>query len=378
MLTTVWADEGAVMHRAKFVLPVLLLVLVGACTQGVPDRPQRGESAAAEVPSEIFGVKVPSGDRQKLDLAEQLRSIDPCGFFDQAKIATYGQISTLGPDMTISGCRIGFLQNDRQQLHSKVVVELEGTPPRSSGTTTKQIAGETVTIDPERAFDGDCAYQVPLRFPVESVGAQPNSDVVEVPAVAYAFVRTMGFTPVPFGCQVAEETVANIVIAFREQRIPRRDRPLVAVPLTERSPCELMSHLPPALHVLKLDAEVTPYECRFTVNLPEATGPRAGDLVRVTFAPTGAGAAMTPVAGYRLDQIAGKPVLTKRETFGLAPVCYAEWPVGPVVDGYRPGTPATDGAIKSARIQVMVKVSGNCAVTDSLVPSAIDLFGANR
>ncbi|WP_280393545.1 hypothetical protein [Nocardia brasiliensis] len=326
----------------------------------------------------MFGVTVPPGDRQKLDLAEQLRTIDPCGFFDQPKIATYGQISTLGPDMTISGCRIGFLQNDRQQLHSKVVIELEGNPPSGSRTTTKQIAGETVTIDPERAFDGDCAYRVPLRFPANSIGKQAHPDIVEVPAAAYAFVRTMGFTPVTFGCQVAEETVATIVTSVREQRIPRRDRPLVAVPLTERSPCELMGHLPPALHVLKLDAEVTPYECRFTVNLPAATGPRADDLVRVTFTPAGAGAAMTPVAGYRIDQIAGTPVLTKRETFGLTPVCYAEWPVGPVVDGYRPGTPATDGAIKSARIQVMVKVSGNCAVTDSLVPSAIELFGANR
>ncbi len=363
------------MRTVRILLPALLAILVGGCSQVMPGtaEPSRGSEL-----SEVFGVQVPPGDRQKLDLAEQIRSVDPCGFFDQAKIATYGQISTVGPWQRIGECRLGFLQNDRNQYHSAVLVELESSPPRSSETTTKQIAGEAVTVSPDRAFSGECAYTVPLRFPAVSGGGQSNPDIVEVPAVAYALVRTMGFTPKSFGCTVAEETVANVVTAFREQRIPRRARPLVAVPLTQRSPCEIMAHLPPNHHVIRFDAEVTPYECKFTVNLPNATGPRTDDLVGVSFKASSAGSAMAPVSGYQVEQINGKPALTKRDQNSAGPLCYVEFPVGPVVDGYLPGTPATDGAIKSARIQVMVKLTGNCTVTDRLVPPAMDLFGANR
>ncbi|MGY2116590.1 hypothetical protein ACW9HR_22020 [Nocardia gipuzkoensis] len=321
-------------------------------------------------------MTVPTADRQKLDLAEQLRSVDPCAFFDQEKVSTgYGQISTLGPESRLGTCQVGLLQFNRKQVLSSVSIDMSSYPP-TDDEVTKQIAGETVTVDRVRNSYGDCAYKVPMRFPSRATAAATVPDIVEVPPLAYATVSSAGFTPDALGCQLVEETVANIVTAFRESRIPRRDHALVDVPLTRRSPCEVMQHLPPGLTVAKLDAETAPYDCRFQLKKPGASQ-YITDLVSVGFTLSSADRAMKPFAAFVPAQVGGKPVLIDRNTKVGEPICSVRFPAGPVIDTYRPGAPATQSTKNAARWQAIVSLQGPCRVTDAATPAAMDLFGAN-
>ncbi|MFR9753939.1 hypothetical protein ACL02S_23270 [Nocardia sp. 004] len=320
---------------------------------------------------------VPAGDRQKLDVAEQVRSVDPCGFFDQARISTYGQISTLGPSMSsIGSCEVGFLQADegRRYYLSHVIVDMDSYPPNDDDPS-KQIAGETVTIDGVRSSDGDCAYKVPLRFPVSAAESSQNPDIIEVPTLSYASVRAALITPAALGCELVENTVTNMVTMFRENRIPRREA-LVDVPLPQRSPCELMQHLPSKYTVDKFDAETQPYDCKFF--LKSGSEIFGNDLVSVGFRLHDADRAMATFGSFESAQIAGKPVLIDRNTAVGEPQCAIRFPAGAVVDGYRPGTPATESTKSAARSQPMVALRAQCRVTDDLAPIAMELFGANK
>ncbi|MEU2042677.1 hypothetical protein [Nocardia niwae] len=352
--------------------PIVLALAVTACSQQVAGTP--GPQPADASPT--FGVRVPAGDRQKLDLAEQIRSVDPCGFFDQNRIsAVYGQISTLGPDARISTCEVGVLQFNRKQVPSRVTIDMASYPP-TDDEGNKQIAGETVTIDGVRTSHGNCAYKVPMRFPVRPTGGAAAPDIVEVPTVAYVTVSSAGFTPDTLGCQLVEETVTNIVTAFRDNKIPRRTNTQVDVPLTRRSPCELMQHLPAGLIVEKLEAETEPYECRFQLRKP-GKSQYFTDMVSAGFKMVSADTAMKPFSTFVAAQVDGKPVLIDRDTAVGEPRCSVWFAAGPVVDTYRPGAPATASTKNAARWQPIVTLLGPCRVTDTVTPAALKLFGAN-
>lgn len=352
--------------------PVILALVVSACSQQVAGKP--GAEPADASPT--FGVKVPPGDRQKLDVAERIRSVDPCGFFDQERIsAGYGQIITLGPASRISTCEVGLLQFTRKQVPSHVTIDMASYPPRDD-EPTKQIAGETVTVDGVRNSHGDCAYKVPMRFPVRATGGAAVPDIVEVPTLAYATVSSAGFTPDTLGCQLVEETVTTLVTAFRDNKLPGRNTSQVGVPLTRHSPCELMQHLPAGLTAAGLDAETEPYECRFQLRKPGGSQYNT-DLVSVVFQLRSADTAMKPFSKFATTQVTGKPVLIDRDTTISDPHCSVWFPAGPVIDTYRPGAPATASTKNAARWQAMVSLQAPCRVTDSVTPAALTLFGAN-
>lgn len=363
------------MKLAWWCAPVVLALVVSGCSQQVAGKPDSDSRTAGASPT--FGVSVPAGDRQKLDLAEQIRSVDPCGFFDQEKIsAGYGQISTLGPDARISTCEVGLLQFNRKQVLSHVTIDMASYPP-TNDEVNKQIAGETVTVDGVRNSYGNCAYKVPLRFPaVRAASGAAVPDIVEVPTVAYATVSSAGFTPDTLGCQLVEETVTNIVTAFRDNKLPRRDNTQIDVPLTRRSPCELMQHLPAGLTVAKLDAEAEPYECRFQLRKPGGSQ-YLTDMISVGFRLNSADTAMKPSSTFAAAQVSGKPVLIDRDTAVGEPRCSVWFAAGAVVDTYRPGAPATASTKNAARWQPMVSLQAPCRVTDAVTPAALTLFGAN-
>ncbi|WP_157227867.1 hypothetical protein [Nocardia asiatica] len=353
-------------------MPALLLALVvTACSQAVEGAPRSAPPGAAPT----FGVRVPAGDRQKLDIAEQIRSVDPCGFFDQTKLAAHGEIWTLGPEMEVGSCDIGLLQTNRKQVPSHLTITMNSYPPTAQ-EANEQIAGETVTIDRVRNSHGNCAYKVPLRFPVQATGTVAVPDIVEVPPLAYATVTSFGFTPDTLGCQLVRQTVADIVTAFRGNHLPRRGPGSGQLPLSQRSPCELMQHLPPAYTVVKLESETTPYDCRAFVKTPESKL-HLDDLISAGFDLVAADRAMKPIYTWTPGQVGGKPVLIDRNTAVGEPICSVQFPVGPVIDTYRPGAPARESVRRGARWQTTVTVRGPCRVTDAVMPSAMNLFGAN-
>ncbi|MEV0297049.1 hypothetical protein [Nocardia sp. NPDC050710] len=320
-------------------------------------------------------MKVPAGDAQKLQVADQVRTVDPCGLFDRDRLATYGQIAYVGPENSVDDCSIGVMPSGRPRLLARATIALAGTPPSPEETDTRQIAGETVVIDHIRNRDTSCTYKVPLRLPAS---APTNNvaipDVVEVPAVQYAMVQGFGFPTSALNCQVATETTAAVISALRDNRIPRRDRSAIQVPLTNRSPCELTAKLPIGYAISSFDAQTQPYTCSFKVDGLDAG--RYGTTITADFQLRDAAHVLEPRFGQRLVSVEGYPAI-REETSTES--CLVTFPVGPVVDSYLPGTPASQSEIDGARHQVVVRLyASTCPVADRLASIAAELFGANR
>ncbi|WP_435591953.1 hypothetical protein [Nocardia sp. bgisy118] len=352
---------------------VLGMAALAACAPPPPDEPLR-KPAPPNRPQAAYGVMVPSGDFQKLQVADQVRAVDPCGLIDRERLAARGQIATVGPDFAFGDCAVGVALPERARLLARVSIDLSVGEPGSKDTETRQIAGETVLVDGIRNDHLQCVYLVPLYFPASPPAAGAAvPDVIEVPAVQYARVTAFMFSP-DRNCGIADEVTASLLGAVKENRLPRRDQATVRLPLAERSPCELMSELPTGFSVSKFDAEIEPYECYFTVKGAEA-GP-SGKTVSVSFQLDDADNALLPIRDQRLIDVGGHPALREQDV--MTNSCSLEFPVGPVVDSYLPGTRASQSEIDGSRKQVIVRVSAACPVLDRLAPIAATTFGANR
>ncbi|MFI7666251.1 hypothetical protein [Nocardia sp. NPDC049526] len=312
-------------------------------------------------------------DRQKLEVAQKIRAVDPCAFFNEDTISAHGVIATLGPDSTVGDCEISFWQSEQRLLSSKITVDLDGPGlAPSSEDTSKQIAGETVAVDTHRDSNGNCAYKVPLRFPAQDSGSSGNPGATGAAPLAYASVSSWSVEPAALGCELVEAAVTNMVTAFRENRIPRRDNALLDVPLARRSPCELLQHLPLGYEFQRIDAKTDPYSCTSFLVSPDTKG--FSRALSVEFDVAQHDRAMTPNSDWKAAQVNGRAALVSRDS-GKEPTCTVIFPVGPVVDGYRPGAPEVSQIL--GRKQVLVQVMARCEFTDDLVPVAMDLFGAN-
>lgn len=354
-------------------VPALLVVALCGCSQAQSGVPRAAEPIPTSAAPKTFGVTVSTDDRQKLEVAEKIRAVDPCAFFGEDTVSAHGVIATLGPETSVGDCEISFWQNEQRLLSSKITVDLDGPGlAPSAEDTSKQIAGETVAVDTRRGSNGDCAYKVPLRFPAQDSGSAGNPGATVAAPLAYASVSSSSVKPAALGCQLVEATVTNIVTAFRDNRIPRRDNAMVDVPLARRSPCELMQHLPLGYEFERINAETDPYSCTSFLVSPDTKG--FSRALSVKFDVAQEDRAMTPNEDWKAAQVNGKAALISRDS-GKEPTCTVIFPVGPVVDGYRPGAPEVSRIL--GRKQVLVQVMALCKFTDDLVPVAMDLFGAN-
>ncbi len=366
------------MKFARLCMPALVLAALCGCAENGSESVSDGSSAAVEASGdsgeqEIFGVTVPDGDAQKLRVAEEIRATDPCGFFDQDRIGEVGRIDVLGPTYSLSECEIGFLQYDRREFLSHLTIEMD-TPPPEAGEPTRQIAGEAITVDTNSS--GDCSYKVPMRFAVKPSSSGQVPDVEEVPTVAYAKVSSAAVSPAELGCQLVEETVASIVDAFREQRIPRRDQSVADVPLADRSPCELLPHMPNEYTVIKFDAGTAPYECNVTFEAASSQAAFNADRVMIDLRLSRAETALEPFGNQTLGQVAGVPALigVRDPVANEEPRCSVHIPVGPTIDASLPDNPKSDRSHWQSR--VTVGIWSVCRVTDVLGPIAVKVFGA--
>ncbi|MFE3444993.1 hypothetical protein ACFXNW_18330 [Nocardia sp. NPDC059180] len=259
-----------------------------------------------------------------------------------------------------------------QRLTSTVTINLAANEP-SERDTPAEIAGESVAIDWLRDLDFECAYKVPMRFhsSTQDTSTSAVPDIEEVPPVPYLTVDVDSFSNQrDANCKVAAEVVTDVVTAFAENRVPRRDNARVRVPLTDRRPCELLEHLPEGFTVDRFDATTTPYECKFW---------SGNEILGASFVVTYGGRPMTPLGEEKVENFSGRPALVeeKDNPFG-AKDCYLRFPVGPAVDGVLPGAEVKESVRTSATIQAMVKLSGSCPSVRKLAPDAVELFGANQ
>ncbi|KAF0848621.1 hypothetical protein FNL39_10146 [Nocardia caishijiensis] len=155
---------------------MLLIPILAGCSQTDPGAPEpttivSTTSAAATK----FGVPVTPADQQKLELADRIRTVDPCGLFDRDRLATHGKLTTLGPYQTVTGCRLGLLtpqQRDGSAVHIVVTTQA----PTSLAGNTVQIFDETAIVTDDVNPDRACALTLPVRFPERSEpGAQDRT-----------------------------------------------------------------------------------------------------------------------------------------------------------------------------------------------------------
>ncbi|MFD4355429.1 hypothetical protein ACFWPX_22940 [Nocardia sp. NPDC058518] len=348
---------------SRFCLPILAVVvaMVGGCSATIPGT---AGPDTAPVPVTAFGVPVTAADKLTFDTLDQVRSVDPCGFADRARLGAEGVISLLGPSIKIDQCAIGFTPNGERNA-SYLYIELDHNPPLGS-EQTRSIAGESIVVEGPDSY-GNCDFKVPLRFPVITSGTE-NADVIEVPTVAYAAVSSSSFDSSEYGCRLAEDIVVEIIEAFRDQRIPRRSAavtPASNIALMTHNPCEIVAALPGTVPLAQLQADFDPTACSFTT----AGAHMLADPVSVTFNLT-----RRPLESFSADNrvitVDGVPVLIYQQPLGQ-PRCTETFSAGPELD---PSTGTED--VSGAKVQPVVQITSSCAVTEQIRPAAMRLFGA--
>lgn len=352
-------------------LPVLMAPVVVAGCSFSSSEPWQPPEAPESQTFTTFGRPVPSGDYAKLQAADQVRSVDPCALLGPDRLARYGGIATVGPSRSLSECVINLAMAGSRAL-SVIEVDLSSNGP-SSDDQTLDVAGETVAIDNVLSSEFRCVYQVPMRFrstaAAETTTAVP--DIVELPPLPYMTISAENLVASrDANCRVAQEVVTDVITMFAEDRVPLRDQSQTRVALADRSPCALLEHFPADHPADRFDVTTEPYECQFWAG---------DDIIGMEFLVAPGDSAMNPVLNQRIENIAGHPVLVdENTTLPGDPTCYFSFPVGPVLDTYRPGAPAPEWVRKQARVQSMGKLSGPCPIARELIPAALELFGANR
>ncbi|MET7768862.1 hypothetical protein [Nocardia sp. NPDC005366] len=353
-------------HRGLLAVSLALTTLLGCSAEQDMSEPAAPSAAVA-----TFGVRVPAVDLHKLQVADQVRQIDPCGFFDSDEFAAYGEVTSSGPDRGLDDCTVGLTPKGRTRSAGRATIALTADQPGPDETETRQVAGETVVVDRAGTGDAGCAFKVPLRLP-GSVAAATSRHDGEVGTVQWARVEGTGFDTSALDCQAATEAAAAMVSALRDNRIPRRDESAVEMTLADRSPCELMSGVPAGYTISRFDAQTRPYTCSFRVDGSSAG--RYGSTVTVDFLLQAADGVLDPGEGRQAVAVAGRSAL--REESPQTGSCFISMTAGPVIKSVASSAQSGTG---TARSQVVVRVfAGSCAVADQFAAIAAEMFGANR
>lgn len=356
--------------RARSVSILMMCAALSACLPSAPE-PWQPPAAPESQTVTTFGRDVPAGDHAKLQVAEQIRGVDPCALAEPDQLARYGTVAAVAPYYYLSEC-IVYVTTPGRELPSKVKIDLSTYDPLPDDERV-QVAGETVVVDRTGTTDYSCGYRVPMRFRATAVPDSDTAevpDIVELPPVPYLYVSASDFRAREGNCGVAQDVVSRVVAAFAEDRVPRRDQSPARLALTDRSPCELLERFPDRHRPHRFDATAAPYDCQFWIG---------NEIVSMKFDVEYGDNPLRPVLDYRIETIAGYRVLVsdKVDSFGVRQ-CIFEFAVGPGFDGNRPGTDMSEGFRKSARVQPMANLTGVCEITRDLIPAALELFGANR
>ncbi len=347
----------------RLLLVLLVLVLAG-CSPSKGGTPQATPSTGP-LPHTDFGVPLPDEARRHLELAEQLRTLDPCALIDTAALTSYGTPQVLTTQLTLTGCTVK-VRTAASDLLAQVSVTVAGHGNSASAKTAQSftIEGISLPVNAGSVPGSLCGFTVPIGFWPKPAVRQPQSPV---DPVGYLSVDARFFGDTT--CDVAKRATATVIDAFRGNRIPRRDHARVPVPLTDRSPCELTARLPQGYSVTSFAPAWDPVQCSFSVE--KAAAHTVRQAVNVTFALQNPENVLRPSGPQRVEQIAGHPVLFQ-EAGGNA--CQIVAPVGAPVSSVA----LTQPPVEPDRHQAVLAVDAQCSVLDDLAPIALDLFGANR
>ncbi|WP_148306806.1 hypothetical protein [Nocardia nova] len=339
-------------------LLVLLVLIPAGCSHATSGPPQPG---AGPLPHTDFGVPLTAEGRAHLELAEGLRTLDPCGLIDTAAPARYGHPEAM-TTRTLTGCTLEVRTAAADPL-AQVSVTVAGHGNTASAKTaqTFRIEDMTLPVNAGSVPGSLCGFTLPVEFAPKPAVREPRSPA---DPAGYLSIDARFFGEDT--CEVAKQATASVITAFRDNRIPHRDHARIPVPLTDRSPCELISRLPQDHPVKSFDPGWDPSQCSFTVGNADAR-----PAVNVTFALQNPDNVLRPSGPQRLEQLAGHPVLLQ-ETGGGA--CQIVAPVG---------TPVASIALSQPPVapdthRTVLAVDAQCSVLDALAPVALDLFGANH
>ncbi|WP_157171984.1 hypothetical protein [Nocardia higoensis] len=270
-----------------------------------------------------------------------------------------GTVISAGPDTQLEDCQIRV--EIPGSSGASIRVNLSSYEPYSDEETVT-IAGETVAI--VKHSGTGCDVKVPMRFRSSASSAEQTEvpDIVEVPPVPYLLLTALGF-PASVGgnCGVIRETTIRILTMFAEDRVPLRSQSPAKLALADRSPCEILEHMPDNVPAERFDVTTEPYDCEWW---------SGKNIIHMTFLLTSPQGALRPYGeGQVVETIAGHPVLVETKTSLGEQSCLFRFPVGPT---YEHGMPEKDHVVSAGQL------SGVCEVTRAIIPTALELFGVDR
>ena len=343
-------------------LPVLLILVSAGCSSS-NDRAPQGVTSDP-LPHTDFGIALTEEDRQSLELAEQLRSVDPCGLIDRAGLASGGRPEVMTVQDSIFGCTVK-VRTATAGLLGRVSVTMAGSSASSPSDQAETVRIEGMPIPVSHGPDSICGFSLPVSFSPKPAVQEPQS--VTDP-VGYVNIEAAAFDNAT--CDVAKETTASVIEAFRSDRIPRRDHAQIRIPLTDRSPCELVTRLPKHYSVLSFAPTAEPSYCAFDIE--DTASQSGGGHIAVHFVLREANDVMRPPPGTQtIEQADGSPVPSR--DFGNDN-CRIVAPVGPSVESVA----LTQPPAETGEYRAVLALDGRCSVLDAIAPVARDLFGADR
>ncbi|WP_157101139.1 hypothetical protein [Nocardia shimofusensis] len=345
----------SVAARLVLVLAVSFTAVGCSAAESEPWTPPKAPEAETVT---TFGRPVPTADYAKLEVAAQVRSVDPCALLDPGQFARFGTLRSAGPYDKLSDCVVR-IDVPGSPAGADVQLDLVSYEPNPDEETVT-IAGQTVV----RTSHYGCGYKVPMEFGATEPSSEPTAvpDIVEVPPTPYLSISASGFPASTGGnCGVLRETIARILTAFVEDRVPRRSQSPTQLALADRSPCELLEHLPADVPAERFDVTTDPYDCEFW---------SGKNIIHMKFYLTSPRAARAPFDFEQAETIAGYLVLVQEDTkMPTDPRCTFRFSVGSAFDHDLP---------EQKHVQPVGQLSGSCEITRAMIPTALEVFGANR
>ncbi|WP_067654402.1 DUF3558 domain-containing protein [Nocardia harenae] len=221
---------------ARLVLATVALALLTGCA-AVPG------TALPEPPGDgtmNYRRDLAPAQQAQMATADRIRTLDPCGFINDAALATFGKLESIGQGQSFETCELRYVRGSAPAGITSVEVELGlhdiETPPRMVGG-------------------------LPVRF------RQADGCMVTVPYTPEAFVYWFHGTAGIDACPAAEVFVRAALPTL--QTVPLRSvSPRVRnTRLAELDPCAALSILAPQAPKLRIDSEkLRPFRCRFLLD----------------------------------------------------------------------------------------------------------------
>ncbi|WP_280209325.1 hypothetical protein [Nocardia cyriacigeorgica] len=224
-------------------MAVSIAALLTGCGQRITG------DATAEGTSQTYLQALSPDQRAELGVSAQIRKLDPCGFINEAAIATLGTPAYFGSSQGFDECQVSFRREGRAVPVYKVAVDLSH---HSVTGPTETIDGVAVRI--ERGLG--CTITVPYR----------------VRDFSYWFYASEG----PDGreadvCSAAKDFVRAALPLLDTEPMRSDTTRAVDSPLARMDPCAALNVLDADPDRLQIDTGVVAYNCEVQLDIDDET-----------------------------------------------------------------------------------------------------------